>query len=77
MRLAANGNLFVCGTVNASASLNSSDRSLKSMIERIDTRSILAKVAAIQGLHQLVKDKDARILALEKKLAAIEKRLGM
>ena len=77
MRLAANGNLFVRGTVSASSSLNSSDRSLKSMIERIDTRSILAKVAAIQGLHQLVKDKDARILALEKKLAAIEKRLGM
>jgi trimeric autotransporter adhesin len=41
-------------------------------------------LAAIQGLHQLVKDKDAKIGALEKlnatmqkKLAAIEKRLGM
>ncbi len=41
-------------------------------------------LAAIQGLHQIVKDKDAKISALEKlnatmqkKLAAIEKRLGM
>ena len=41
-------------------------------------------LAAIQGLHQMVKDKDAKIGALEKlnatmqkKLAAIEKRLGM
>ncbi len=41
-------------------------------------------LAAIQGLHQIVKDKDAKIVALEKlnaamqrKLAAIEKRLGM
>ena len=41
-------------------------------------------LAAIQGLHQIVKDKDAKIGALEKlnaamqrKLAAIEKRLGM
>ena len=40
-------------------------------------------LAAIQGLHQIVKDKDAKIGALEKlnaamqrKLAAIEKRLG-
>jgi len=41
-------------------------------------------LAAIQGLHLIVKDKDAKIGALEKlnatmqkKLAAIEKRLGM
>ena len=41
-------------------------------------------LAAIQGLHQMVKDKEAKIGALEKlnatmqkKLAAIEKRLGM
>jgi len=34
-------------------------------------------LAAIQGLHQIVKEKDARIAALEKKLAAIEKRLGL
>ena len=34
-------------------------------------------LAAIQGLHQIVKDKDAKIGALEKKLAAIEKRLGI
>ena len=41
-------------------------------------------LAAIQGLHQMVKDKDAKIVALEKlnaviqkKLANIERRLGM
>ena len=41
-------------------------------------------LAAIQGLHQMMKDKDAKIGTLEKlnatmqkKLAAIEKRLGM
>ena len=41
-------------------------------------------LAAIQGLHQILKDKDAKIGALEKlnaamqkKIAAIEKRLGM
>ncbi len=36
-----------------------------------------AALAAIQGLHQMAKEKDACIVALEKKLAAIEKRLGM
>jgi hypothetical protein len=41
-------------------------------------------LAAIQGLHTLVKDKDAKIAALEqadalmqKKLAAIDRRLGL
>ncbi len=34
-------------------------------------------LAAIQGLHQIVKDKDTKISELEKKLAAIERRLGI
>ena len=34
-------------------------------------------LAAIQGLHQMVRDKDAKIAAMQKKLAAIEKRLEM
>ncbi len=33
-------------------------------------------LVAIQGLYQMMKDKDAKIAALEKKLAAIDKRLG-
>ena len=34
-------------------------------------------LAAFQGLHQIVKDKNAKISTLEKKLAAIERRFGM
>lgn len=34
-------------------------------------------LAAIQGLHQVVKEKDATIAAMERELAAIEKKLGM
>ena len=58
--------------------LGSSDKS----IATVDADGVA--LAAIQGLHQMVKDKDAKIGALEqlnatmqKKLAAIEKRLGM
>jgi hypothetical protein len=33
-------------------------------------------LAAIQGLHALLKEKDTRIASLEERLAALEKRLG-
>ena len=33
--------------------------------------------AAIQGLHQLVQDKDARIAALEERLTALERESGL
>jgi hypothetical protein len=34
-------------------------------------------LAAIQGLNQLVKEKDTEIIALKARLKAIEKRLGL
>lgn len=58
--------------------LDGSDRS----IATVDADGVA--LAAIQGLHQIVKDNDTKISALEKlnamkqkKLAAIEKRLRM
>jgi hypothetical protein len=126
MRLSTNGSLFVKGNITGGVVLNTSDRNVKSRIQSINPKAILAKVAAmpisrwvytadenkswhlgpmaqdfraafglgqddktiatvdaggvalaaIQGLHQLMKDKDAKIAALKKKLEAIEKRFA-
>lgn len=120
-----NGNAAAEGSMTAVNFITSSDRNIKTAIEKLNVRDVLAKVialpvsswsfkgestrhigpmaqdfakafqvgasdrhiatvdadgvalAAIQGLHQVVKEKDAKISKLERELAAIKKKLGL
>jgi hypothetical protein len=55
----------------AAFALGNSDR----MIGMQDAEGVA--FAAIQGLHELIKQKDRKILAMELELAAIKEKLGM